>query len=187
MATGRFGQVVRNFIFKEHFAGLRNVTRRYNHRLKEKAALALILRDIAADLAAIANLATGVDPPTAVSVTSNNVGTFDIDGGVTFTFELDGVALSCPVSDAIVQANSVLTTAVTVAEMVVILHKAGLTRRGVVASINGIGNAIVLTPSRLGIIVLDTFAGTLETTMDWTGGATIPGTGYQPLTAVAAD
>lgn len=124
---------------------------------------------------------------TAASVVCNNAQAYDLSSGsgYTFTFELAGVALSVPVSAANIAQYAANPAAVTAAELVDILEASGLKRRGVVPSVSG-GTKVALTTDRKGVAVtLNTFAGTLETVLNFTGGVATAGTGYQPLVAKA--
>jgi len=144
------------------------------------------LRATAASLVTLTNelrtnaLAAG-KTATARSIVSNNAQTYNVNGGKTFAFQLDGVAMSCPITSAIATANATDATAATAAEVVTMLEKAGLNRLGVVPSVSG-GTKVALTTSRKGASrTLNTFSGTLETVLDLTGGVATAGTGYESL------
>lgn len=124
---------------------------------------------------------------TAAIVVSNNAQAYNLSSadGYTFTFELAGFALSVPVSASNIAQYAANPAAVTAAELVDILEASGLRRRGVVPSVSG-GTKVALTTERKGVsVTLNTFAGTLETALDFTGGVTTAGTGYEPIVGKA--
>lgn len=187
MATGRYGQVIRTFISRDHFAGMRNIFRRAAPRPHaNEATLAEALRDIATDLAAIANIAAATTP-TAATRTNNTNGPWNLGttGDQTLTLKVGGVAMTLTLTRASITANTVSPVAATAAEMIVLLNKAGAKDIGLVPSAE-VGPKIKLTTIRKGTsaTALSDFSGSVELLMNFTGGADAAGTGYEPLLSV---